>query len=105
MPMEAWKFAGKRVWRRVVELMRRIWREGTIPQDWRNGIIIPLQREDKEKVENYREIMIFDIYLRSQFNFIIWISQSNIQYKIYTILCLYFTIFCNRKMPPKVDVV
>lgn len=59
IPMEAWKFAGERLWRRVVELMRRIWREDTIPQDWRNGIIVPLhKRGDKERAENYRGITL-----------------------------------------------
>lgn len=39
--------------------MKRIWREDTIPQDWRNGIIVPLhKRGDKERAENYRGITL-----------------------------------------------
>lgn len=42
---------------KMVELMKSIWKEGIIPQDWRNGIIVPLhKRGDKEKIENYRNI-------------------------------------------------
>lgn len=33
--------------------------EDTIPQDWRNGIIVPLhKRGDKERAENYRGITL-----------------------------------------------
>lgn len=28
---------------KMVELMKSIWKEGIIPQDWRNGIIVPLR--------------------------------------------------------------
>lgn len=43
----------------MVELMKSIWKEGIIPQDWRNGIIVPLhKRGDKEKIENYKSISL-----------------------------------------------
>lgn len=39
--------------------MKSIWKEGIIPQDWRNGIIVPLhKRGDKEKIENYGSISL-----------------------------------------------
>lgn len=35
IPMEAWKYDGQRVWRRLMNLLRQIWKEGEIPSDWR----------------------------------------------------------------------
>lgn len=44
---------------KMVELMKSIWKESIIPQDWRNGRIVPLHKKgDKEKIENYRSISL-----------------------------------------------
>jgi len=53
IPMEAWRYARGELWTRLVDLLRTIWRKGTIPKDWRKSIII-YKRGDKEKVGNYR---------------------------------------------------
>lgn len=29
IPMEAWKYAGKDLWRKLVVLMKQVWKEGT----------------------------------------------------------------------------
>lgn len=52
----------------IVELMKSIWKEGIIPQDWKNSIIVTLhKRGDKEKIESYRSIsllcMAYKIYV------------------------------------------
>lgn len=50
---------GGEIMEKMVELMKSIWKEGIIPQDQRNGIIVPLhKRGDKEKIENYRSISL-----------------------------------------------
>lgn len=33
IPTEAWKYAGERLWNRLVELLNMIWHNGTIPED------------------------------------------------------------------------
>jgi len=59
IPMEAWRHARGELWIRLVDLLRAIWKKGTIPKDWRKSIIIPLyKRGDKEKVGNYRGISL-----------------------------------------------
>lgn len=45
IPMEAWKFAGEGVWKKLMKLMKRIWEEGTTPEDWRTNIVISLYKK------------------------------------------------------------
>lgn len=43
----------------LVDLLKQIWKEGTIPTEWRMSIVVPLyKRGDKEKTENYRGISL-----------------------------------------------
>jgi len=59
IPMETWKFAGKHLWKELVRLLRQIWKEGTISEDWRKGIIVPIyKKEDPETPSNYRGISL-----------------------------------------------
>ncbi|XP_071580229.1 uncharacterized protein [Temnothorax nylanderi] len=59
IPMEAWKYASGPLWNRLVDLLRQIWREGTIPSDWKKSIIVTLyKRGDQEKTGNYRGISL-----------------------------------------------
>lgn len=54
IPIEAWKFAEDGVKKGLIEIIRRVWKEGDIPSDWRRNIVILLyKREDKEKTGNY----------------------------------------------------
>ncbi|KYN12367.1 hypothetical protein ALC57_15482 [Trachymyrmex cornetzi] len=56
---EAWKYAGKRLWKKLVSLMKMVWRKGKIPEDWKKSIIVPIyKRGDKEKATNYRGITL-----------------------------------------------
>jgi len=57
--MEAWRYAGKELWMDLVELIRDIWKKGTLPIDWRKSVMVPLyKREEWEKVGNYRGISL-----------------------------------------------
>ncbi|XP_029155674.1 uncharacterized protein LOC114928591 [Nylanderia fulva] len=59
IPMEAWIYGGKVIEKGLVTLLRRIWKEGVIPEDWRKGLIVPLyKRGDTESVENYGGISL-----------------------------------------------
>lgn len=59
IPMEAWRYAGIAVRRGLIDLLRRIWREGKIPSEWEMSIVVPLyKRGDKERAGNYRGISL-----------------------------------------------
>jgi len=59
IPMEAWRYAGKELWMELVELIKDIWKEGTLPKDWRKSVVVPLyKRGEKEKAGNYRGISL-----------------------------------------------
>jgi len=59
IPMEAWKYAGRGLWRGVVGLIKQVWREGVIPEDWRKGIVVPLHKKgDPDVTSNYRGISL-----------------------------------------------
>jgi len=50
IPMEAWKFAGRGLWNGLVSLMRQVWKEGEIPEDWRKGIVVPMYKKEDPNV-------------------------------------------------------
>lgn len=57
IPREVWKFAEDSVKKGLIEIIRRVWKEGDIPSDWRRNIVILLyKRGDKEKTGKYRGI-------------------------------------------------
>jgi len=59
LPMEVWKYAGKDLWSSLVKLMRWIWREEQIPEDWKKSIIVPIyKRGDPNRTGNYRGISL-----------------------------------------------
>jgi len=57
IPMEAWRYAGKEKWMDLVELIRDIWKKGTLPKNWRksSGTIIQERRKGEG---NYRGISL-----------------------------------------------
>jgi len=41
IPMEAWKYAGSEVVKELVDLIKTVWKQGTLPSDWRkNGAAV-----------------------------------------------------------------
>jgi len=55
IPMEAWKFVGRNLWNNPVRLLRQIWKEGELPEDWRKGIVVPIyKKRDARLPSNYR---------------------------------------------------
>lgn len=60
--MEAWMYGGEEVKKGIEEIIRKVWKERQIPEDWKSSIIVPLyKRGDKEKVKNYRGISLLCI--------------------------------------------
>ncbi|XP_039311154.1 uncharacterized protein LOC120359015 [Solenopsis invicta] len=65
IPMEAWKFGGSRVKKRLVNLLKEIWQKKEIPEDWKMSVIVTLHKKgDTEKVENYRGIACYARLIR-----------------------------------------
>lgn len=59
IPMEAWIFGGGSVRKRIVTLLKIIWKEKKISEEWRKSIIVPLYKEGEvEKTGNYRRIFL-----------------------------------------------
>lgn len=46
IPMEAWKYAGEIIWKKLVKLLGQIWKEGIILSEWKKGIIVPLYKRE-----------------------------------------------------------
>jgi len=59
IPMEAWRFAERGLWNYLVKLLRQIWEEGEIPDDWRKGIVVPIYKKgDPGLPSNYRGVSL-----------------------------------------------
>lgn len=57
--MEAWKYAGETLWKKMVEMVKQIWREDTILEDWKKNVTVLLyKRSVKDNVGNYRGISL-----------------------------------------------
>lgn len=58
---EVWKFMPKNIGEAVWKLMKKLWRKGRIPEEWKKEIICPIFKKDgKEDVRNYRGITLMD---------------------------------------------
>jgi len=59
IPMEAWRYAGKKLWMDLVKLIKDIWKKGRLPEDWKKSVVVPLyKRGEKEVAGNYRGISL-----------------------------------------------
>lgn len=59
IPMEAWLFGSEAVKHSLVELLKKVWKEGRMPVKWRRSIIVPLhKRGDVNDIGNYRGISL-----------------------------------------------
>jgi hypothetical protein len=43
---------------RIYELVRQIWEEERIPEEWKEAIIIPVHNRDRHRCRNYRGIAL-----------------------------------------------
>lgn len=67
IPMEAWIYGGTVLRKRLVEIIREVWRTGVTPKDWETSVIVPIFKKwNEEETENYRGIsllcMAYKIY-------------------------------------------
>jgi hypothetical protein len=49
------KYRGNKPLKRIYKLVRQIWEEERIPEEWKETIIVPIyKKEDRDRCENYR---------------------------------------------------
>ena len=49
------KYKGNKLLNRIYELVRQIWEEERIPEEWKETIIVPVYKKgDRDKCENFR---------------------------------------------------
>ena len=57
--LELLKYGGNKLLNRTDELVRQIWEEEGIPEEWNETIIVPIYKKgDRERCENYRGIAL-----------------------------------------------
>ena len=53
------KYRGTKLWSRIYELVRQIWEEERMPEEWKEIIIVPIDRKgNRNRCENYRGIAL-----------------------------------------------
>ena len=53
------KYGGNKLLNRIYELVRQTGKEGRIPEEWNETIIVPIYKKgDRDKCENYRGIAL-----------------------------------------------
>lgn len=50
IPIEPWRYAGTAVKKELMEIIKQIWKNGTMPKDWRTSIIVPLYKRGDQEV-------------------------------------------------------
>ena len=73
IPSEIWKMGGEILENRLYRLTRMIWKEERTPEDWEEGIIVPLHKKgDRLICKNYRGISLwstaYKIFTRILYN-------------------------------------
>lgn len=59
IPMEAYMYGGRTIREGVVELLKRVWKENYISEEWRNSVLILIYKKgDYSRKENYRGISL-----------------------------------------------
>jgi len=59
IPMKAWKYVGKDLRSNLVNLLKQVWKDGIIPEDWRKSIVVSIyKRGDTNVPGNYRGISL-----------------------------------------------
>ena len=53
------KYGGNEPLNRIYELVRKIWDEERIPEEWKETMIVPIHKKgDRDRCENYRGIVL-----------------------------------------------
>ena len=57
MHLELIKYRGNKLLTRMYKLVRYVWEEERVPEEWKETIIVPIhKRGDRDRCENYRGI-------------------------------------------------
>lgn len=57
IPMEAWRYGGNVIKNGLIEVIRKIWKTGNIPEEWKQSIVVPLyKRGDRKRRKLQRDI-------------------------------------------------
>ena len=60
--LELIKYGGNKLMNRTYELVRQIWEEERIPEEWKETIIVPIHKTgDRDRCENYRGIALGNV--------------------------------------------
>ena len=49
IPIKLWKFGGKEIYIRLVQLLNEIWTQGNIPLEWNTSIVIRIYKKGEKK--------------------------------------------------------
>jgi hypothetical protein len=72
MHPELIKYGGNKLLNRMYELVRQIWEEEKIPEDWNETVIVPIhKRGDRNRCENYRGIALGNVAYKIWSNMIL----------------------------------
>ena len=52
------KYGGNKLLSRIYDLVRQVWEEERIPEEWKETIIVPIHKRDRGNCENYRGIAL-----------------------------------------------
>ncbi|XP_025160987.1 uncharacterized protein LOC112589978 [Harpegnathos saltator] len=59
IPNEVWKYGGEEVGRWAGDICRRVWRGKEWPEEWKEGIVVPIIKKGKgETVKEYRGVTL-----------------------------------------------
>jgi len=66
------KYGGNKLLNRMYELVRQIWEEERIPEEWKATIIVPIhKRGDRDRCENYSRIALGNAAYKTLSNIIL----------------------------------
>ena len=74
------KHGGNKLLNRIYELVRQIWEEERIPEEWNETIIVPIYKKgDRDRCENYRGKALGDAAYKILANVILGKIKSYIE--------------------------